>query len=116
MAIARALILHSGFIVCDEAVSALYVSIQAQILNLLKDLQAQLDLTYLYISHDLAAVACACDRVAVMYLGRVAEIASTENYTVHPSTPTPRPWRLRALMNKVRVQKQPVERLNLILI
>ena len=87
IAIARALVLHPEFIVCDEAVSALDVSIQAQILNLLKDLQVQLNLTYLFIAHDLAAVAYACDRVAVMYLGQIVEIASTENLYYSPQHP-----------------------------
>jgi ABC-type oligopeptide transport system ATPase subunit len=70
--------MHPDFIVCDEPVSALDVSIQAQILNLLKDLQQELNLTYLFIAHDLSAVAYACDRVAVMYLGRLVEMATTE--------------------------------------
>ncbi|AKI00529.1 oligopeptide/dipeptide ABC transporter, ATP-binding protein [Hoeflea sp. IMCC20628] len=87
IAIARALVLHPEFIVCDEAVSALDVSIQAQILNLLKDLQVQLNLTYLFIAHDLAAVAYACDRVAVMYLGQVVEIAATEDLYYAPQHP-----------------------------
>jgi peptide/nickel transport system ATP-binding protein len=87
IAIARALILHPEFIVCDEAVSALDVSIQAQILNLLKDLQLDLNLTYLFIAHDLAAVAYACDEVAVMYLGQVAEIAPTEKLYYSPLHP-----------------------------
>ena len=87
IAIARALVLHPEFIVCDEPISALDVSIQAQILNLLKELQAQLGLTYLFIAHDLAAVAHACDRVAVMYLGQLVEVASTEALYYRPRHP-----------------------------
>ncbi len=89
IAIARALVMHPEFIVCDEPVSALDVSIQAQILNLLKDLQQQLSLTYLFIAHDLSVVSYACNRVAVMYLGRLVEMAITEEiyYTLkHPYT------------------------------
>jgi len=87
IAIARALVMHPEFIVCDEPVSALDVSIQAQILNLLKDLQQQLNLTYLFIAHDLSVVAYACNRVAVMYLGRLVEIAITENIYYTPKHP-----------------------------
>ena len=87
IAIARALILHPEFIVCDEPVSALDVSIQAQILNLLKDLQQELNLTYLFIAHDLGAVAYACERVAVMYLGRLVEMAVTEEIYYNPKHP-----------------------------
>ncbi len=87
IAIARALIMHPEFIVCDEAVSALDVSIQAQILNLLKDLRHELDLTYLFVAHDLSAVAYACDRVAVMYLGRIVEMAVTEELYYKPKHP-----------------------------
>jgi oligopeptide/dipeptide ABC transporter ATP-binding protein len=79
--------MHPDFIVCDEPVSALDVSIQAQILNLLKDLQQELNLTYLFIAHDLSAVAYACDRVAVMYLGRLVEMATTEKLYYTPRHP-----------------------------
>ena len=87
IAIARALVLRPDFVVCDEPVAALDVSIQAQILNLLKDLQQQLGLTYLFIAHDLAAVAYACDRVAVMYLGQLVEVAPTEKLYYSPKHP-----------------------------
>ena len=87
IAIARALVMRPRFIVCDEPVSALDVSIQAQILNLLKTLQAELGLTYLLIAHDLAAVAIASDRVAVMYLGQVVELADTEALYYSPRHP-----------------------------
>jgi peptide/nickel transport system ATP-binding protein len=87
IAIARALVMHPEFIVCDEPVSALDVSIQAQILNLLKDLQQKFNLTYLFIAHDLSAVAYTCDRVAVMYLGRIVELASIEKVYYNPKHP-----------------------------
>ncbi len=85
--IARALAINPSFIICDEAISALDVSIQAQVVNLLKGLQDQLGLTYLFIAHDLAMVKYLSNRVAVMYLGKIVEIGETEKLYSNPQHP-----------------------------
>jgi peptide/nickel transport system ATP-binding protein len=87
LGIARALAVNPEFIVCDEAVAALDVSIQAQVLNLFMELREEFGLTYLFISHDLGVVEHLSDRVAIMYLGRVVELAATEELFAKPNHP-----------------------------
>jgi peptide/nickel transport system ATP-binding protein len=85
--IARALSTHPEFLVCDEPTSALDVSVQAQILNLMKDLQERMGLTYLFISHNLAVVAYIANRIGVMYLGRIVELAEAGALFARPQHP-----------------------------
>ena len=96
--IARALTLRPEFIVADEPVSALDISIQAQIINLMQKLKNELGLTYLFISHDLSVIRYVCDRVAVMYLGEIVEIAPTQELYSNPKHPY-----TQALLNSVPV-------------
>ncbi|MDW8326475.1 MAG: ABC transporter ATP-binding protein [Anaerolineales bacterium] len=103
--IARALSLNPSFVVCDEPISALDVSIQAQIINLLQDLQERLGLTYLFIAHDLNMVRYLSTRIAVMYLGKVVELADRERLFIHPYHPY-----TQSLISAVPVPSPKVER------
>ena len=103
--IARALAVNPSFIVCDEAVSALDVSIAAQIINLLQDLQREFNLTYLFIAHDLAVVRHLSDRIAVMYLGKVVETADRNDIYDRPQHPY-----TKALLSSIPVPDPAVEK------
>jgi oligopeptide transport system ATP-binding protein len=102
--IARAIALNPDFIVCDEPIAALDVSIQAQVVNLLENLQDLLRLTYLFISHDLSMIRHIADRVAVMYLGRIMELAECNRLYTHPQHPY-----TRALLSAVPVPDPQIE-------
>ena len=104
IAIARALVMNPDFVVCDEPVSALDVSIQAQIINLLKELQEKLQLTYLFIAHDLSVVRHISDRIAVMYLGKLVEVVDRDDLQADPLHPY-----TRALLSAAPVPDPAVE-------
>jgi oligopeptide/dipeptide ABC transporter ATP-binding protein len=103
--IARALALNPKFIICDEPISALDVSIQAQVVNLLKDLQSKLGLTYLFIAHDLSMVRYISDRVGVMYLGHMMELADSEELYLNPIHPY-----TKALLSAIPIPNPEIQR------
>lgn len=108
--VARALALNPKFIICDEPVSALDVSIQSQVLNLLVDLQSQYGLTYLFISHDLSVIRHISDRVGIMYLGRLVEMADVREIYAHPGHPY-----TEALLSAIPVPRVQEERHRIVL-
>jgi len=105
IAIARALATNPEFVVLDEPTSALDVSVQAQILNLLQELQREFNLTYLYITHDLSVAECVCNRIAVMYLGKIVELANTGQFFRRPMHPYS-----RALLSAIPIPDPTVKR------